>query len=134
MKYRKALATLVVALLASAGLLAVTTAPAAAHVANGCQANWFCTYIDTYFGGGMYAYDYPAGACVNIGWPYDNAISSIHNNRSGAVTLFDGYGCTNGTYGWSDIDGVGSIWGHTDSSLHGWPNYFGDVASSIYFS
>lgn len=130
MRFKRALAALLVALLATAGTQAVTAAPAGAHVANGCQDGWFCTYWDYDFGGAMYAYSSPQWSCVNIGGGWDNQISGIHNNRPFYVSLWSEPGCTGAQL---TEDPPNSWFAHSDGNLFGYPDYFNDIASSISF-
>lgn len=135
MKLRKLLASLGVALLGVAGALVVTEAPASAHETNGCYTGQFCTWIDEGYGGSMYYYTYGAGACVNIGWPFDNAISSVINLRYNSVVLYDGYYCSGSGANDDTIAGTSGPWTHHVPSLNNFSNdYFNDRASSIRFN
>lgn len=133
MKLRKFLAALGITLLGIAGTLAITEAPASAHDSNGCVSGQLCTYWDWGWGGAMYYYTYPAGACVNVGGSWNNQISSLVNDRGGSITLFDNYYCDSSN-GSVTIDGTGGFWTHHVDDLGGYPYWFNDRTSSIRFN
>jgi len=63
------------------GLLA-TGSPASAAFSN-CPSNKFCVWIDSNGGGTMYYWDTAyLGHCQNIGYPFNDQVSSIRNNYS----------------------------------------------------
>lgn len=53
-----------------------------------CPAAYLCTYEDYGFAGQMYYYTGPFNACITIGAPWTNMISSVINNKSIPVRLY----------------------------------------------
>lgn len=92
-RIKRALAALVVALVAATGLVAVTGAPASAAYGD-CPNEEMCTFDNVNGGGFMYRYGVNVfGGCTRNG--RHATTSSITNRRSGSrVKFWGGEGCT----------------------------------------
>src|SRR6476469_571364 len=79
----------------TASLVGITAAEAQpAHAASSCPANAPCLYQEPMWSGGIYVFGPGAtSGCWNIAGYFDNRTSSIDNNRSRPIVLWQYAGC-----------------------------------------
>lgn len=75
---RRRIGTILAALALASGITAVAASPAYAAW-EGCPTNAVCTYLHANGGTPVYYYTGPIGTCIDIGYPYDENISSVWN-------------------------------------------------------
>lgn len=94
LKFTKRIAVVLAVVLVSLGVGA--TAASASY--NNCPAGErVCTYNDTFGNGGNYNYSYNGvNHCINIGYPWNDAIRSMWNQSSHRVVFYLDAGCSNG--------------------------------------
>lgn len=124
---------------AFAGLLMLIVVGTGIAVASPAYASWggcpdtkLCTYLDPGGNGSVYYYTYPGDQrCIEIGAPYDNAISSVWN-RTGlapydghAVLMYRDHNCANSFYSY--------LWSAGDSGTVCWLYCYDNAYSSFRF-
>jgi hypothetical protein len=124
-KIKVVLAT--IALVVGVATVNIATAePAAAAYENCSGTGKVCTYWDINGGGAMYYYTGPYHSCINIGYPWNDNISSIQNKIGVKVRFYQNAGC-NGAW-----DQVGPYCNCTSDHLNTitWP--LNDALSSLW--
>lgn len=103
---KRRLAMAVVALVAGAVGAVALASPASAYP--NCSAGRVCTYWDINFGGSMYYYTGPYWTCINVGYPWNDNISSVANTVSSMrVEFWTDAGCS-GTHTIINYGGLGN--------------------------
>ena len=116
-KFRRLLATLATVILVTAGLSAVTAAPASASVDNAqCYSGYICFYENAGYTGSEY--DIWAGGshgqCVSFGFGFWWDRASSVQNRAGTVNLFRNAYCTDSggaLWMWNGMN-IGDLWAY----------------------
>jgi len=84
----------VLALVVGVGVVSLASAePAFAAYENCTDTGKVCTYWDINGGGAMYYYTGPYHACINIGAPWNDNISSVQNKIGVKVRFYQNAGC-----------------------------------------
>ncbi len=126
MKVKRMLAALATMVLVTMGALVVTSEPALALP--NCSSGRVCTYWDSNGGGSMYYYTGPYDTCLDIGYPWNDNISSAQNTISNRrVRFYSEAGCTGYTL---TLNYGGTAEDHVDY-MTGYPYFFNDTASSL---
>jgi hypothetical protein len=118
-KQLKRLAVILTVLVAG---LAVSATPALAYP--NCSPDRVCTYWDANYGGSMYYYTGPFYTCINIGYPWNDQISSAANTfANNRVEFWTDAGCG----GWHTILNYGGRSGDGNAN-------FGNIGLNDQFS
>lgn len=119
---KRRLAMAVVALVAGAVGAVALASPASAYP--NCSSDRVCTYWDSSYGGSMYYYTGPFYTCINIGYPWNDQISSAANTfANNRVEFWTDAGCG----GWHTILNYGGRSGDGNAN-------FGNIGLNDQFS
>jgi peptidase inhibitor family I36 len=78
--FKRRLAAIIAALVVGTVGAVVVASPASAYT--NCSPGRVCTYWDISYGGSMYYYTGPYWTCINVGYPWNDQISSVANTVS----------------------------------------------------
>jgi peptidase inhibitor family I36 len=118
-KQLKRLAVIFTVLIAG---LAFSATPALAYT--NCSPDHVCTYWDSNYSGSMYYYTGPFYTCINIGYPWNDQISSAANTfANNRVEFWTDAGCG----GWHTILNYGGRSGDGNAN-------FGNIGLNDQFS